>query len=432
MTISTVPAPEAYAADDPTGFTALESGVRSYSRAWPAVFDRAVGATVRAEDGSEYLDFFAGAGSLNYGHNEPRLKRVLLDYLADDRMVHSLDMLTTARRDFLETFHDRILRPRGLDHKVVFPGPGGANAVEAALKLARKVTGRESVITFTNAFHGMTLGALSVTGSSMKRGGAGVPLVHATPMPYDDYFDGDVPDFVYLERLLADGGSGLNEPAAVIVETVQGEGGINAARAEWLRGLADLCSRHGILLIVDDIQMGCGRTGGFFSFEDAGIVPDIVCLSKSISGYGLPMALTLIRPELDVWEPGEHNGTFRGFAPAFATAAEAIRTYWSDDALERSTLAKGALVEAHLNSVVARYPDHALVSKGRGLARGVQLPDGDLAARVCAEAFARGLLVETSGPSGEVVKLLPPLTLTDAELRRGLDVLDDALAVVLR
>ncbi|WP_419469481.1 diaminobutyrate--2-oxoglutarate transaminase [Cellulosimicrobium cellulans] len=432
MTISTVPASEAYAADDPTGFTALESGVRSYSRAWPAVFDRAVGATVRAEDGTEYLDFFAGAGSLNYGHNEPRLKQVLLDYLADDRMVHSLDMLTTARRDFLETFHDRILRPRGLDHKVVFPGPGGANAVEAALKLARKVTGRESVITFTNAFHGMTLGALSVTGSSMKRGGAGVPLVHATPMPYDDYFDGDVPDFVYLERLLADGGSGLNEPAAVIVETVQGEGGINAARAEWLRGLADLCSRHGILLIVDDIQMGCGRTGGFFSFEDAGIVPDIVCLSKSISGYGLPMALTLIRPELDVWEPGEHNGTFRGFAPAFATAAEAIRAYWSDDALERSTLAKGALVEAHLNSVVARYPDHALISKGRGLARGVQLPDGDLAGTVCAEAFARGLLVETSGPSGEVVKLLPPLTLTDAELRRGLAVLDDALAAVLR
>ncbi|QJW38653.1 diaminobutyrate--2-oxoglutarate transaminase [Cellulosimicrobium protaetiae] len=429
--MSTAPVPEAYAADDPTGFTALESGVRSYSRAWPAVFDRAVGATVRSEDGTEYLDFFAGAGSLNYGHNEPRLKKVLLEYLADDRMVHSLDMLTAARRDFLETFHDRILRPRGLDHKVVFPGPGGANAVEAALKLARKVTGRESVITFTNAFHGMTLGALSVTGSSMKRGGAGVPLVHATPMPYDDYFDGDVPDFVYLERLLADGGSGLNEPAAVIVETVQGEGGINAARAEWLRGLADLCSRHGILLIVDDIQMGCGRTGGFFSFEDAGIVPDIVCLSKSISGYGLPMALTLIRPELDVWEPGEHNGTFRGFAPAFVTAAEAIRTYWSDDTLERSTLAKGALVEAHLNSVVARYPEHGLVSKGRGLARGVQLPDGDLAAAVCARAFARGLLVETSGPSGEVVKLLPPLTVTDAELRRGLGILDDSLAEVL-
>ncbi|MCA5892820.1 diaminobutyrate--2-oxoglutarate transaminase [Isoptericola sp. NEAU-Y5] len=422
---------EADAADDPTGFTALESEVRSYSRAWPVVFDRAQGSTVYAEDGTAYLDFFAGAGSLNYGHNEPRLKQVLVDYLMDDRMVHTLDMLTTARREFLETFRDHVLAPRGLDHKVVFPGPGGANAVEAALKLARKVTGRESVINFTNAFHGMTLGALSVTGNSMKRGGAGIPLVHATPMPYDDYFDGDVPDFVYLERLLEDGGSGLNEPAAVIVETVQGEGGINAARAEWLRGLADLCKRHGILLILDDIQMGCGRTGGFFSFEEAGIVPDIICLSKSISGYGLPMALTLVRPDLDIWEPGEHNGTFRGFAPAFATASEALRLFWSDDTLEKETLRKGAFIEAHFNSLVARYGDDQMVAKGRGLARGLQLSDGELADRVTTEAFERGLLLETSGPRGEVVKLLPPLTITDDELQRGLKILSESVGAVL-
>ncbi|WP_299273745.1 diaminobutyrate--2-oxoglutarate transaminase, partial [uncultured Georgenia sp.] len=288
--------------------TELESQVRSYSRSWPVTFDRAVGATMYDTDGNAYIDFFAGAGSLNYGHNNPALKKVLLDYLARDAVVHSLDMFTAAREEFLRTFAEQILRPRGMDHKVVFPGPGGANAVEAALKLARKVTGRESVISFTNAFHGMTLGALAVTGNAMKRDGAGIPLVHATPMPYDDYFDGDVPDFLYLERLLSDGGSGLNTPAAVIVETVQGEGGINAARAEWLRRLAELCREHDILLIVDDIQMGCGRTGGFFSFEEAGIVPDIITLSKSISGYGLPMALTLVRPELDIWEPGEHNG----------------------------------------------------------------------------------------------------------------------------
>lgn len=431
MTTPTVPTTEASAADDPLGFTALESEVRSYSRSWPVVFDRASGATVHAEDGTEYLDFFAGAGTLNYGHNNPLLKQVLLDYLTDDRMVHTLDMFTSARREFLETFNEVILEPRGLDHKVVFPGPGGANAVEAALKLARKVTGRESVINFTNAFHGMTLGALSVTGNSMKRGGAGIPLVHATPMPYDDYFDGDVPDFVYLERLLEDSGSGLNAPAAVIVETVQGEGGINAARAEWLRGLADLCKRHDILLILDDIQMGCGRTGKFFSFEEAGIVPDIICLSKSISGYGLPMALTLVRPELDIWEPGEHNGTFRGFAPAFATASEAIRTYWTDDTLETATIDKGALVEAHFNSLVARYGDDVLVAKGRGLARGLQTPDGETASRICDEAFSRGLLMETSGPDGEVVKLLPPLTITYDELQRGLRIISDSVAAVL-
>lgn len=414
-----------------TTLTDLESEVRSYSRSWPAVFDRAVGSTMYDVDGNAYLDFFSGAGALNYGHNNPILKKVLLDYLGTDRVVHSLDMFTTVREDFLRTFSSHILEPRNLDYKLVFPGPGGANAVEAALKLARKVTGRESVVNFTNAFHGMTLGALSVTGNAMKRGGAGIPLVHATPMPYDDYFDGDVPDFIYLERLLDDAGGGLNEPAAVIVESVQGEGGINTARAEWLRGLSELCKKHGILLILDDIQMGCGRTGGFFSFEEAGIVPDIVCLSKSISGYGMPMALTLVRPELDIWEPGEHNGTFRGFSPAFATAAEAIRTYWADDALERSTIAKGLRVEARFNALVARFADHHLVAKGRGLARGLELASGELAGQVCAEAFAQGLLVETSGPDDEVVKLLPALTISDAELDRGLSIIDDAVATVL-
>ena len=408
--------------------TALESGVRSYSRTWPATFAKAQGSYMYTEEGDQYLDFFAGAGTLNYGHNNRHLKEVLIKYLAGDNVVHSLDMLTTARSDFLTTFTDQILRPRGLDHTVMFPGPGGANAVEAALKLARKVTGRESVVTFTNAFHGMTLGALSVTGNSMKRGGAGIPLVHSTPMPYDDYFDGDVTDFMYLERLLNDTGSGLNTPAAVIVETIQGEGGVNTARKEWLQKLAAVCKDHGIILIVDDIQAGCGRTGGFFSFEEAGIVPDIICLSKSISGYGLPLALTLLRPELDVWEPGEHNGTFRGFAPAFVTAAEAIRTYWSDDDLERSTIAKGAFTESALNTIVAEHPDKGLSAKGRGLFRGLEFENPDHAAATCRNAFEAGLLVETSGPRDEVIKLLPPLTLTNDELAHGLDILRQATA----
>ncbi|MBO1753204.1 diaminobutyrate--2-oxoglutarate transaminase [Actinotalea sp. BY-33] len=412
-------------------FSELESEVRSYSRNWPVVFDRAQGSWMYDEDGKAYLDFFAGAGALNYGHNNPQLKKALIDYLSEDRVVHSLDMFTTARRDFLETLQSHILEPRELDYKVIFPGPGGTNAVEAALKLARKVTGRESVINFTNAFHGMTLGALSVTGNSMKRGGAGIPLVHATPMPYDDYFAGEYPDFLYFERLLNDLGSGLNEPAAVIVEAVQGEGGINAARADWLRGLAKLCKEHGILLILDDIQMGCGRTGDFFSFEEAGIVPDIVCLSKSISGYGLPMALTLVRKELDIWEPGEHNGTFRGISPAFVTAAEAMRIYWSDDALAQSTKAKGELVGSRFTALVNAYPEAKLTAKGRGLARGLQFASGDLAGKVCAEAFSRGMLMETSGPDGEVMKILPALTITTAELEQGLAIIDESVAAVL-
>ncbi|MFD9610215.1 diaminobutyrate--2-oxoglutarate transaminase [Streptomyces sp. NPDC004288] len=411
----------------PSVFETVESEVRSYCRAWPVVFERASGSRLYDEDGRSYLDFFAGAGSLNYGHNNPALKRALLDYLADDGITHGLDMSTTAKRDFLETFRSTVLEPRALPYKVMFPGPTGTNAVEAALKLARKVTGRQTVVSFTNAFHGMSLGSLAVTGNAAKRAGAGVPLHHAARMPFDDYLDGQVTDFLWFERLLDDAGSGLDQPAAVIVETVQGEGGINVARAEWLRGLAELCRRHGMLLIVDDIQMGCGRTGDFFSFEEAGITPDIVTLSKSISGYGLPMSLCLFRPELDVWEPGEHNGTFRGNNPAFVTATAALDTYWRDDALRRRTLDRAERVERALVDLCGGDEDTGLTVRGRGLVWGLEFADGERAGAVCRRAFETGLLLETSGPRGEVVKLLPPLTVTDDELDEGLGILARAV-----
>jgi diaminobutyrate-2-oxoglutarate transaminase len=410
-----------------TIFETLESEVRSYCRSWPVLFDRASGAHLWDADGRQYLDFFAGAGALNYGHNHPDLKAPLLDYLGANRIVHGLDMSTVAKAAFLERFEEVILRPRGLDYKVQFPGPTGTNSVETALKLARKVTGRESVISFTNAFHGMTLGALSVTGNSMKRGGAGVPLVHATPMPYDNYLDGSVPDFIWFERLLEDTGSGLNEPAAVIVETVQGEGGINVARIEWLQGLADLCRRHDLLLIVDDVQMGCGRTGPFFSFEAADIVPDIVCLSKSISGFGLPMALTLFKPELDQWEPGEHNGTFRGHNPAFVTATAALE-FWTDDQLEKDVVRKGEQIEQALHGIVDSVEGAQV--RGRGLVQGVAFEHPLVAAAVCRQAFDRGLLMETSGAESEVVKLMPSLLVDDAELDHGLMVVSDSIEAV--
>ncbi|WP_430333200.1 diaminobutyrate--2-oxoglutarate transaminase [Rhodococcus sp. ACT016] len=410
-------------------FESLESGVRSYCRNWPTVFETASGAWMRDESGREYLDFFAGAGALNYGHNNPVMKTALVDYLVGDGITHGLDMSTVAKRDFLKTFQRTILEPRGLDYKVQFPGPTGTNAVESALKLARKVTGRESIINFTNAFHGMTLGSLSVTGNSLKRAGAGVPLVHATPMPFDNYFGGATDDFHWFERVLEDSGSGLNRPAAVIVETVQGEGGVNVARPEWLRALSELCTRHDILLIVDDVQMGCGRTGPFFSFEVAGITPDIVTLSKSIGGYGLPMALTLFKPELDLWSPGEHNGTFRGNNPAFVTATAALDHYWSDDSLHRSTLAKGE----RISQIFANLADtfDGISTRGRGMVQGLVFDEPGNAVKVCGLAFDEGLLAETAGPSDEVVKLLPPLTITDAELDHGLSILAEATAKVL-
>src|SRR6266699_4644395 len=232
-------------------FERRESEVRSYSRSWPVVFGRAAGSWLYAEDGTPYLDFFAGAGTLNYGHNDPVLKRALISYLERDGVTHALDMWTEAKADLLETLEKKILAPRGLDYKVVFPGPGGANAVEAALKLARKVTGRQWLVYFSNAFHGMTLGALSVTGNPAVRRSAGIPLSHCVELPYDEHLT-DIPD---LERLLATSTGGLAGKAAVIVETVQGEGGVNTARGQWLRELAAACGRHRILLIIDDIQM---------------------------------------------------------------------------------------------------------------------------------------------------------------------------------
>ncbi|MFF2774389.1 diaminobutyrate--2-oxoglutarate transaminase [Streptomyces sp. NPDC058052] len=409
----------------------LESEVRSYSRNWPVVFDQARGSRLTDRDGRSYLDFFAGAGALNYGHNPPALKRALLGHLERDGITHSLDMLTVAKEEFLAEFGARVLAPRRLDYKVQFPGPTGTNSVEAALKLARKVTGRQTVVAFTGAFHGMSLGSLAVTGNASKRGGAGVPLGHTWRLPYDGFAGGEVSGLRLLDSMLDDSSSGMDLPAAVIVETVQGEGGVNPAGPAWLADLAELCHRRGILLIVDDIQMGCGRTGPFFSFEGAGITPDIVCLSKSLSGYGLPMALTLFRSELDVWRPGEHNGTFRGNNPAFVTAAAALREFWADSALEKQTEVRGALFEERLGELAGRYAAQVATRRGRGLAWGLAFREAPLARRVADAAFARGLLVETSGSEDEVVKLLPPLTASDEELAEGLDVLRESVAATV-
>jgi diaminobutyrate-2-oxoglutarate transaminase len=407
-------------------FSRLESDVRSYCRSWPTTFTEARGSWLTDEDGTRYLDLFAGAGALNYGHNDPEIKQALVDYLAGDNVIHSLDMHTTAKRDFLETFEQVVLRPRGMDHKVMFPGPTGTNAVEAALKLARKVTGRTNVVCFTNAFHGMTLGSLAVTGDSMKRGGANVPLSHTHRMPFDDYFRSGLDTIEYLEAYLEDAGSGMALPAAVIVETVQGEGGLRVASDRWLQRLSAVCRAHGILLIVDDIQAGCGRTGTFFSFEPSGIVPDIVTMSKSLSGMGLPLAVTLIRPEYDVFEPGEHNGTFRGFNPAFVTATAALER-WRDGAFASEVRAKADLVTEGLQALADRMPEGEARVVGRGLMQGVELDTPGLASAVAREAFARQVLVETAGADDQVVKLLPPLTISESEIAHAFAVLSAAL-----
>lgn len=414
-------------------FERLESEVRSYSRSWPAVFDKASGATILDRDGKEYLDFFAGAGALNYGHNPELLRGALVDYLTDGGITHSLDVATVAKERFLLTVEEILLRPRGLEYKVMFPGPTGTNAVESALKLARKVTGRDTVIGFTNAFHGMTLGSLSVTGNSMGRAGAGVALNGAVAMPFAGAFGDDVDTLDQLEFFLNDEGSGVDTPAAVIVETIQAEGGVNIASAGWIKRLGQICREHGIVLIIDDIQVGCGRTGPFFSFEemDLEFQPDVVCLSKSLSGYGLPFSIVLLDPRLDVWEPGEHNGTFRGFNPAFVTAETALREWWSDDALTKEVAQKSETISAHLQGLMEDHPEAFDEPRGKGLIWGLPCTDPELASTITEAAFERALIIETAGPASEVVKLLPPLTITEVELKRGLGILTEAVESVV-
>ncbi|MBY6029737.1 diaminobutyrate--2-oxoglutarate transaminase [Halomonas sp. DP8Y7-1] len=405
----------------------MESDVRTYSRSFPVVFTKAQNARLTDETGREYIDFLAGAGTLNYGHNNPHLKQALVDYLATDGIIHGLDFWTAAKRDYLETLEEVILKPRGLDYKVHLPGPTGTNAVEAAIRLARVAKGRHNIVTFTNGFHGVTMGALATTGNrKFREATGGIPTQGASFLPFDGYMGRETDTLDYFEKLLGDKSGGLDVPAGVIVETVQGEGGINVAGLEWLKRLEKICRDHDILLIIDDIQAGCGRTGKFFSFEHAGITPDIVTNSKSLSAFGLPFAHVLMRPELDKWKPGQYNGTFRGFNLAFVTAAAAMRKYWSDDTFERDVQRKARIVEERFQKIAAWLNDKGYTAseRGRGLMRGIDVQNGEVADKITAKAFENGLVIETSGQDGEVVKCLCPLTITDEDLLEGLDILE--------
>ncbi|RWA88129.1 MAG: diaminobutyrate--2-oxoglutarate transaminase [Mesorhizobium sp.] len=409
-----------------SAFEHLESNVRSYSRSFPVVFRKAAGANLEDENGFVFIDFLSGAGALNYGHNDPDLLKAVTEYLKSEGIIHGLDMATPAKREFMEYFDETILRPRGLTYKFQFPGPTGANAVEAALKLARKITGRHSVISFTNGFHGVSLGALAVTGNRHYRDAAGVPPAGTVFMPYDGYWGVNNDSSEYLAKVLADASSGLDLPAAIILETVQGEGGINPASKGWLQSLERLCRQNGILLIVDDIQAGCGRTGNFFSFEFADLSPDIVVLSKSLSGCGLPLSLLLLKPNLDVWRPGEHSGTFRGNNLALVTATAALRKYWTNTTLSAEVTKTGNFIGEHLGQI-AQNRDPRFSVRGRGMMLGLDCGVGKLAEKIVRRSFKGGLVVERCGSEDQVIKVLPPLTIDRVTLQRGLDILDKSV-----
>lgn len=411
-------------------FEEIESEVQCYARSFPRVFNKAQGEYLYDTEGNQYLDFLAGAGTLNYGHNNPVFKKELLKYIESDGITHGLDLHTKAKGNFLNTFNDKILKPRNMDYMVQFTGPTGANAVETAMKLARKIKKRETIISFTNGYHGVTLGALASTGNQHHRGGAGMLLTGVDTLPYDGYMGDDIDTTAYLDKVLSDSSSGVDHPAAIIVETVQGEGGITAASFSWLQNIEKICKKHDILLIVDDIQAGCGRTGTFFSFDEVGIQPDIITMSKSLSGYGLPFAMVLFKPEHDIWKPGEHNGTFRGNNLAFVTAEAAIKHYWSDDLFSKEVKRKGKYMYDRINKIIDQYGEGNFSSRGRGMFQGINCVSGDLASKITKLAFKNGLMIETSGADDHVIKFLCPLTISDQNLKRGMDILEDAIETV--
>lgn len=412
-------------------FNQLESNVRSYCRSFPVVFKNAKGSVLEDEQGYHYLDFFSGAGTLNYGHNNPVLKAKLVEYMDSDGIAHGLDMATVAKREFIRTFDRLILKPRNMQYKLQFPGPTGTNAVEAALKIVRRATGRRNVIAFTNGFHGVTLGSLAATANAHYRTAAGLPSMGTTFMPFDGYMGQGVDTTHYLDKVLSDRSSGVDRPAAVIVETVQGEGGVNVADFQWLRSLEKVCRSHGTLLVVDDIQVGCGRTGPFFSFEEAGISPDVITLSKSLSGLGLPFSLVLLKPDLDLWKPGEHNGTFRGNNFAFVTSRAALEFFWRNSMFSELIQNNGERMHARLEGIVENCREPGMSVRGRGMIQGLDLGSGPTARAVVEVAFQRGLIIESSGSEGQVIKCLPPLTSSWEELEKGLDILELSVSEVL-
>src|SRR5699024_10730747 len=280
---------------------------------------------------------------------------------------------------------------------------------EAAIKLARKIKGRDNIIHFTHSFHGMTIGAIAATSNGAVRKSAGVNLPGATTVPYCDYYRDGRNTADDLDFLLSDSFSGIDKPAAIIVETVQGEGGINVASHEWLQQIERICREHDLLLIVDDIQVGVGRTGPFFSFAPAGLKPDIITMAKSISGMGMPLGLTLMRPELDIWEPGEHTGTFRGNNHAFVCGTVMMSEYWRDDELEKETIRKGEYLRDRLRAIIDKQPDFEAEVRGRGLIVGIACTPAQYGNALSAECFNRGLIMETTGEADSVLKVMPPL-----------------------
>ncbi|WP_028923682.1 aspartate aminotransferase family protein [Pseudonocardia acaciae] len=418
-----------------------ESNARVYPRSFPFAIAEAAGCFVRDLDDNVFLDCWSGAGVLSLGHNHPELVAAVTEQLGV--FSHGLDMPTPAKDAFTEAQLSMLPTSMRDRMKIHFCGPTGANAVDAAIKLCKTATGRGDVVSFQGGFHGSSHAAMALTGNvSQKRPIAnGMPGVHFFPFSSCSRCPlalnpqtCQVNCVALLERALADPNGGVPLPAAVIMEMVQGEGGVIPARLEFVQRVRELTRRLGVPLVVDEVQTGCGRTGTWFAFEQYGIEPDVIVASKALSGIGQPVAIVIYDETLDTWRPGAHTGTFRGNQLAFAAGARAVRIVRRDDILG-NVRARGAQVAARL----AELDGHpgVLEVRGRGLMWGVELAeptDGrsvtEVAERVQARALRHGLIVELGGRADCVVRLLPPLTVTAELVDVALDILIDAIRTV--
>ncbi|MGX2994126.1 diaminobutyrate--2-oxoglutarate transaminase family protein [Streptomyces sp. JNUCC 64] len=422
-----------------------ESAARTYARALPIVPVRARGLTIEGADGRRYLDCLSGAGTLALGHNHPVVLEAIRGVLDSGAPLHVLDLATPVKDAFTTELFRTLPPALAARSRVQFCGPAGTDAVEAALKLARTATGREGLLAFTGAYHGMTAGALDISGGARE--------VRVTRLPYpQDYrcpFGAGGPRGAELsarwtESLLDDPKSGVPHPAAMILEPVQGEGGVIPAPDDWLRRMRILTEDRDIPLIVDEVQTGVGRTGAFWAVEHSGVVPDIMVMSKAIGG-SLPLAVIVYRDDLDVWRPGAHAGTFRGNQLAMA-AGTATLAYVRENGLAERADVLGARMLGQLRALAAECPWVGDV-RGRGLMIGVELVDPTaevltapgpppaapaLAAAVQRACLQRGLIVELGGRDSSVLRLLPPLTLTDEQASAVLDRLTDAVLTTVR
>ncbi|GAA3376495.1 aspartate aminotransferase family protein [Streptomyces sannanensis] len=422
-----------------------ESAARTYARSLPIVPVRARGLTIEGADGRRYLDCLSGAGTLALGHNHPVVLEAIRKVLDSGAPLHVLDLATPVKDAFITELFSTL--PSGLadNGRVQFCSPAGTDAVEAALKLVRTATGRKGLLAFTGAYHGMTAGSLDASGGAEDVRVTRLPYPHSYRCPFGTGGEhGAELAARWTENLLDDPKSGVTTPAGMILEPVQGEGGVIPAPDSWMRRMRRITADRSIPLIADEVQTGVGRTGAFWAVEHSGIVPDVMVLSKAIGG-SLPLAVVVYRDDLDAWQPGAHAGTFRGNQLAMA-AGTATLAYVRKNGLAERAAVLGARMLDQLRELTAEHPCVGDV-RGRGLMIGLELvapeasgrqpaeaPPADpaLAVAVQRECLRRGLIVELGGRDSAVVRLLPPLTLTDEQAMAVLDRLADALAAATR